>query len=113
MTEHYPTHLHNTHIIPPISQREKGVQPIPVSKDDKPYERVASDCVKEFKRDKKTRQLFSVPNRTHSHTYKPISNKMDKLINNPTHTLTQKEVGVVERYLDKHSSSRSPKEPTT
>ena len=23
----YPTNLHNTHLIPPISQREKGVKP--------------------------------------------------------------------------------------
>ena len=24
----YPQHLHNTHLIPSISQREKGVQPV-------------------------------------------------------------------------------------
>ena len=24
---HYPNHLHNTHLIPPIKQREKGVKP--------------------------------------------------------------------------------------
>ena len=27
MKSHYPQHLHNTHLIPPIAKREKGLKP--------------------------------------------------------------------------------------
>ena len=38
----YPKHLHNTHFIPPISLREKGVLPIPFTQGELPDELIYS-----------------------------------------------------------------------
>ena len=44
----YPQHLHNTHLIPPIADREKGIKPIKFDKQDTNNPIVMSDGYKDF-----------------------------------------------------------------
>ena len=44
----YPTHLHNTHLIPPISKREKGEKPKQIDRQDTDNPIIMSDGYKDF-----------------------------------------------------------------
>ena len=44
----YPKHLHNTHLIPPISKREKGAKPIQIERSDTDNPIIMSDGYKDF-----------------------------------------------------------------